>query len=172
MADPQAEVKQRPEMSPTELAESRKRGQTLFYGFAQCAKCHGDSALGDGQTTDYDEWTKEFIGDGKNTELVAAYENLGLLPPRNIRPRNLRLGVYRGGMPTRPLLADSQRHRRRAYACRQEHHAGRRLGPGDLRGIAALRIDQQPARCGARGREPARTAIDPSMLGRRGQARR
>ena len=45
---------------------------TLFYGtVANCIKCHGDSALGDGQTTDYDEWTKEFIDDGKDPQLVA-----------------------------------------------------------------------------------------------------
>jgi mono/diheme cytochrome c family protein len=102
MADPIAEVAARPEMSQEELVESRKRGQNLFYGFAQCIKCHGESALGDGQTTDYDEWTKEFIGDGKNTELVDSFVDSHLiLPPRNIKPRNLRLGVYRGGR--RPL---------------------------------------------------------------------
>jgi mono/diheme cytochrome c family protein len=102
MAEPAAEVAARPEMTESELVESRQRGQALFYGFAQCIKCHGESALGDGQTTDYDEWTKEFIGDGKNTELVATLvsEHL-ILPPRNIKPRNLRLGVYRGGR--RPL---------------------------------------------------------------------
>ena len=101
MAEPAAEVVARPEFTPTELAESQKRGRNLFYGFAQCIKCHGESALGDGQTTDYDEWTKEFIGDGKNPAVVAAYMNAGLLKPRNILPRNLRLGVYRGGR--RPL---------------------------------------------------------------------
>jgi mono/diheme cytochrome c family protein len=101
MAEPAAEVAARPELSADELAASQKRGQALFYGFAQCIKCHGESALGDGQTTDYDEWTKEFIGDGKNREVVATFEAAGMLPPRNIVPRNLRLGVYRGGR--RPL---------------------------------------------------------------------
>ena len=102
IADPAAEVIAPPEMSPAELAESRQRGQVLFYGFAQCIKCHGESALGDGQTTDYDEWTKEFIGDGKNPELVDLFVRDHLiLEPRNIKPRNLRLGVYRGGR--RPL---------------------------------------------------------------------
>jgi mono/diheme cytochrome c family protein len=96
------EIPARPEMSASELVESQRRGQALFYGsVANCIKCHGDSALGDGQTTDYDEWTKEFIVDGKNKDLVRQYVNHGLLPPRNIRPRNLRLGVYRGGM--RPI---------------------------------------------------------------------
>lgn len=101
MSEPTAEVGAPPEMTAAELAESRQRGQALFYGFAQCIKCHGESALGDGQTTDYDEWTKEFIGDGKNREVIAAFESRGMLPPRNIIPRNLRLGVYRGGR--RPL---------------------------------------------------------------------
>jgi mono/diheme cytochrome c family protein len=84
------------------LAASIQRGRTLFYGtVANCVKCHGDSALGDGQATDYDEWAKEFIGDGKDRKLVAQFEAKGLLPPRTIRPRNLRLGVYRGGL--RPI---------------------------------------------------------------------
>jgi mono/diheme cytochrome c family protein len=92
----------RPALGSDDLAASVKRGRTLFYGtVANCVKCHGDSALGDGQSTDYDEWAKEFIGDGKDSRLVATYESRGLLPPRNIRPRNLRQGVYRGGM--RPI---------------------------------------------------------------------
>jgi mono/diheme cytochrome c family protein len=96
------EIPPRPSMTAEELAASIQRGRTLFYGtVANCVKCHGDSALGDGQTTDYDEWTKEFIGDGKDPKLVATYVSLGMLPPRTIRPRNLRLGIYRGGM--RPI---------------------------------------------------------------------
>jgi mono/diheme cytochrome c family protein len=93
------EVPARPTMTTAELAESRLRGQKLFYGaIANCVKCHGDSALGDGQTTDYDEWTKELIGDGKDVTLVHFYEAKGMLPPRTVKPRNLRLGVFRGGM--------------------------------------------------------------------------
>ena len=92
----------RPAMSKEELAKSIKHGRDLFYGaIANCIKCHGDSALGDGQTTDYDEWAKEFINDGKDKSLVSTYVSLGLLPPRTIKPRNLRLGAYRGGL--RPI---------------------------------------------------------------------
>jgi len=95
-------VPPRPELSGADLAKSVARGKTLFYGtVANCVKCHGDSALGDGQTTDYDEWAKEFIGDGKDVKLVSTYVAHGLLPPRNIKPRNLRQGIYRGGM--RPI---------------------------------------------------------------------
>jgi mono/diheme cytochrome c family protein len=92
----------RPNLSEADLAKSIKHGRELFYGtIANCIKCHGDSALGDGQMTDYDEWAKEFIADGKDRRLVATYVSLGLLPPRTIRPRNLRLGAYRGGL--RPI---------------------------------------------------------------------
>ena len=39
------------------LVQSRHRGRDLFYGaIANCVKCHGDSALGDGTVTDYDDW--------------------------------------------------------------------------------------------------------------------
>jgi mono/diheme cytochrome c family protein len=96
------EIPPRPNHSPDERVQSTKRGRDLFYGtVANCVKCHGDSALGDGQTTDYDEWAKEFITDGKNRALVSEYVSLGLLPPRNIKPRNLRQGVFRGGL--RPI---------------------------------------------------------------------
>ena len=95
-------IPQRPNMSKEELAASVKHGRELFYGtIANCIKCHGDSALGDGQTTDYDEWAKEFIGDGKKSDVVRRYVSLGMLPPRTIKPRNLRQGVYRGGL--RPI---------------------------------------------------------------------
>jgi mono/diheme cytochrome c family protein len=79
-----------------DMHRSIARGKELFYGaVANCVKCHGDSALGDGQTTDYDDWTKEL--EPANPDAVAAFLDAGALPPRNIRPRNLRQGVYRGG---------------------------------------------------------------------------
>jgi mono/diheme cytochrome c family protein len=87
---------------PEQLAASVRHGRELFYGtVANCVKCHGDSALGDGQASEYDDWAKEFIGDGKNPRLVSTFVSLGLLPPRNAVPRNLRHGVFRGGM--RPI---------------------------------------------------------------------
>lgn len=76
--------------------EAVARGRELFYGpIANCIKCHGESALGDGQTTDYDDWTKEL--EPTNHEALEAYMDLGAMEPRNIIPRNLRQGVYRGG---------------------------------------------------------------------------
>jgi len=71
------------------------RGRELYFGdVAGCVKCHGESALGDGQTTDYDDWTKEF--DPGHASVLSALSK-GALWPRTIRPRNLRLGVYHGG---------------------------------------------------------------------------
>ncbi|MBC8352231.1 MAG: c-type cytochrome [Planctomycetes bacterium] len=81
-----------------DLVASIKHGRELFYGpIANCVKCHGDSALGDGQKTDYDDWTKEL--EPINEEALEQFLGLGnfVLPPRNIHPRNLRQGVYRGG---------------------------------------------------------------------------
>lgn len=95
-------IPQRPELDKDALVASIHRGRSLFYGtVANCVKCHGESALGDGQATDYDDWAKEFINDGKDRSLVATYVSKGLLPPRTIRPRNLRQGFYRGGI--RPI---------------------------------------------------------------------
>lgn len=73
-----------------------ERGRNLFYGpIANCVKCHGETASGDGQTTDYDDWAKEFEPD--KPQRLETYLALGALPPRNILPRNLRRGVFRGG---------------------------------------------------------------------------
>jgi mono/diheme cytochrome c family protein len=77
----------------------------IAYLGAACIKCHGPTALGDGQTTDFDDWTK-FAWDKETwkpqplpdaSELLA----LGALPQRNAIPRNLRQGIYRFGR--RPL---------------------------------------------------------------------
>jgi mono/diheme cytochrome c family protein len=85
-----------------DLAASIKNGRELFYGpIANCVKCHGDTALGDGQTNDWDDWTKDWttkIGiDPKDSSAIAPFLLANAHKPRNIRPRNLRLGVYRGG---------------------------------------------------------------------------
>jgi mono/diheme cytochrome c family protein len=97
----QTPIPERPEYASAEdLAKSVKHGRELFFGtIANCVKCHGETQLGDGQTTDYDEWSKEFT-EGK-PEKFAEYEALGMLPPRHALPRNLRQGVFRGGM--RPI---------------------------------------------------------------------
>lgn len=97
-------VPQRPNWEDDEKLASIARGRQLFYGaVANCVKCHGESQLGDGETTDYDDWTKDFhdwtktITDKQREELLAELDSLGGLKPRNIMPRNLRSGIYRGG---------------------------------------------------------------------------
>ncbi len=105
------------------LAESISKGKDLFYSAkANCAKCHGWSALGDGQTNDYDDWNKaiheaedNLASDVETLEApgeMSAEEQAALarhvarlssaletdsLPPRHAIPRNLRQGIYRGG---------------------------------------------------------------------------
>jgi mono/diheme cytochrome c family protein len=91
-------VPSRPEMTAEELAHSRLVGKKLFQGTrANCFNCHGISALGDGQTTLYDKWTEEFITAKADPQLVREFTSLGMLQPRNLKPRNLRQGVFRGG---------------------------------------------------------------------------
>ena len=112
------EIPPRPEMTAEELVESRKLGRELFYGsIANCVKCHGDSALGDGQLTDYDDWTKEFIGDGKNPEVVAEFVALRHAAAAQHSPPQLADGdLPRRAAADRHLLADQERHRRDADA--------------------------------------------------------
>lgn len=113
----------KPEMP---LEESVAKGRELFYGAkGNCAKCHGWSALGDGQTNDYDDWSKLVVDAQKNLQsdldslrsgelpaeerdvvshraaMLAAAIDTDALPPRNAIPRDLRQGIYRGGR--RPL---------------------------------------------------------------------
>ena len=95
-----------PELSADDEAlrqASLKRGRFLFNSdVGTCYKCHGDSQLGDGQTTDYDDWFKwrkdlEQKPVAEQDVAIAEFVHLGALPPRTIKPRDLRMGVYRGG---------------------------------------------------------------------------
>jgi len=86
--------------TPQDLRESIAKGRDVFFRKdAQCTKCHGPTGLGDGNDGGpekdqlFDDWNK----DKKPGEL--AY---WLLPTKQpLRPRNLRMGIYRGGR--RPL---------------------------------------------------------------------
>ena len=121
------QIIQPPAKPEVALAESIDKGRELYYGTkANCVKCHGPSELGDGQTTDYDDWTKPLVeyakevregqhaipsdpdlSSAQKSERLAELDQLATaledttLPPRNILPRNLRSGIYRGG--GRPL---------------------------------------------------------------------
>ncbi|MEX2559555.1 MAG: c-type cytochrome, partial [Pirellulales bacterium] len=80
--------------TPQQLAASIEEGRKLFLSKdAQCAQCHGPTGLGDGWLTDkttvpYDDWNKQ-----KSPDDIDRW----LLPRQELRPRNLRLGIYRGG---------------------------------------------------------------------------
>ena len=94
----------------SELAASVERGQELFKGkIASCSKCHGEQGLGNGQTTDFDDWTKDWtlvesVGlNPKDEESLIPLLARGALPPRNAIPRNFAEGVFRGGSSSQDL---------------------------------------------------------------------
>jgi mono/diheme cytochrome c family protein len=113
--------------TPEEIAESVAKGRELFFGAtANCVKCHGPTALGDGQQTEFDNWAKEqqefrtktaqmaeTVADrasqdldekaearlDRDREILAARQEVEatLMPTYPAIPRNLRKGVFRGG---------------------------------------------------------------------------
>ncbi|WP_182868424.1 cytochrome c [Stieleria mannarensis] len=90
-----------PEETPAGDA-SIERGDALFHGrIANCAGCHGKQGSGDLVTFDFDDWTKEFTEGIAVTptdrEAVRPFRKAGALRPRQIHPRKLTEGVYRGG---------------------------------------------------------------------------
>jgi mono/diheme cytochrome c family protein len=97
-----AEASQRAVPAPPRPAnwgqlDSIRRGQQLYFGdVANCVKCHGEQYAGDGQTQDYDDWTKEIL-DPQRPESVRPYLALGALKPRTVRPRDLTKGMFHGG---------------------------------------------------------------------------
>lgn len=88
-----------------------ERGREMFFTSKDnCFTCHGDTAIGDGQKNDFDDWTKDIYTIDKKTmkpdpKEVEIFTSLGAMKPRNIKPRNLRLGVYRGGRRPVDLFA-------------------------------------------------------------------
>jgi mono/diheme cytochrome c family protein len=105
-----------------ELAASIAKGKELFAGqTAQCAQCHGPTALGDGSQEGglYDDWNKPKQADQLRIEIgklesqelseedeerlsglqekLAIQDMLWDFPQQQITPRNLRLGIYRFG---------------------------------------------------------------------------
>lgn len=84
-----------------ERASQLELGHQLYFGSANCVQCHGETGVGDGQTNNFDDWTNDWLKvegvDPNDPEAWAAYANAGAHPPKPILPRNLRLGVYRGG---------------------------------------------------------------------------
>ncbi len=77
------------------------RGKSIFRGKANCIQCHGDTGMGDGQLNTYDAWVNDWANSpGVNKNEESTFQDFlaaGAFKPRPIRPRNLRVPVYRGG---------------------------------------------------------------------------
>ncbi len=73
MAPEDAVVAALDKRTPAQVAESVNKGRDLFYGpKANCVKCHGPTALGDGQQDDYDDWSKATLEFIKGTDAKVA----------------------------------------------------------------------------------------------------
>ncbi len=86
--------------TPQSVAAGRKLFADTKRG--QCINCHGPTGLGDGGERVFDDWNepkfKLVQTNPDNPEIVA---ELFSLPLQELKPRNLRMGIYRGGR--RPL---------------------------------------------------------------------
>lgn len=93
-----AAVKQ---LSSAQYAESVQRGRDLFHGqVVNCAGCHGPQGNGQALVLDYDDWGKEYstrLGiTPTDRDAMRVMRDAGALPPRQVSPRNLKDGVFRG----------------------------------------------------------------------------
>jgi mono/diheme cytochrome c family protein len=77
------------------------KGRELFFTKGNCTQCHGETASGDGSTVNFDDWTNDWLKtpgvDPFDRETWKPFMALGALKPRQVKPRNLNLGVFRGG---------------------------------------------------------------------------
>ena len=106
-SDPESSVTEVPDV-PGSIASSHPdhsalvdKGRKVFFSNGNCAQCHGSTSMGDGETKNYDDWTKDWSSSaGVDPTDKATYRDFtaaGALKPRAVRPRNLRIPVYRGG---------------------------------------------------------------------------
>tara|TARA_R110002049_G_scaffold2750_8_gene22294 strand:+ start:253025 stop:254377 length:1353 start_codon:yes stop_codon:yes gene_type:complete len=91
-----------PTASDDERKASIKRGQDIFHGqIANCIGCHGPGGNGQAVTVDYDDWAKEYSTNlgitPTDRDAMRPFRDAGALSPRQIKPRNLQDGVFRGG---------------------------------------------------------------------------
>ncbi len=78
-----------PELDEAAFLASIESGRKLYLDAkAQCVQCHGPTGLGDGTERRFDVW---------NEAKTDTNINFFTLPKQQLLPRNLRLGVYRGG---------------------------------------------------------------------------
>ena len=76
-------------------------GKQLFHGKGTCNQCHGENGSGLGEQVNYDDWTNDWLKspgvDPDDRSTWKEFKQAGALRPRQAQPRNLSLGVYRGG---------------------------------------------------------------------------
>lgn len=89
-------------------AESIGRGKDIFHGqIANCAGCHGPGGNGAAVTLDFDDWAKEYstrLGlTPTDRDAMKPFRNAGAHRPRQIRPRKLDEGIFRGGAESATL---------------------------------------------------------------------
>lgn len=87
---------------PAEYEAAAAKGRDIYLGAtAACANCHGKSGGGNGLVRDYDDWAKDGTVragiEPADRAALKPYLAVGGLKPVPISPRDLRLGVYRGG---------------------------------------------------------------------------
>lgn len=70
-------------------------GRRVFLGAGGCVKCHGPTGLGDNEEPIFDFWNDKKKGTSPDNRAELA--RLFTLPIQEMKPRNLRLGIYRGG---------------------------------------------------------------------------
>ena len=129
--------------TPEQIAESVKAGRELFYGAkANCVKCHGPTALGDGQQDDYDVWSK------RTTNFIEATRR----PSRPDRKRRRR---------TWPKLKGDEATQRR-----QQILARRRIDQRRAVACATSCRRAMPSRATCGGHLPRRSSADRYVLAR------
>jgi cytochrome c5 len=146
-------------------AASVQRGRDLFYGsVANCIKCHGESALGDGTTTDYDDWVKDLYDPAKdlNREKQSEFLREACCRQERQAPKSAD-GCIAAACVRSTSTGGSRTARGHAHARRADETRGRpqRQGPvpddiwdRELRAIAAGRADQQPAAAASEAENP------------------
>jgi mono/diheme cytochrome c family protein len=57
--------------TPEQIQASVDAGRELFFGKANCVKCHGPTGLGDGQQDNYDDWSNVSVNFINSTKSIA-----------------------------------------------------------------------------------------------------
>ena len=86
-----------PDGSLAEVASAERGRRVYLEARSQCAACHGENGNGDGPERErvWDDWT--IPKRAHNSERQAELDSLFPLSARRLRPRDFRLGEYRGG---------------------------------------------------------------------------